>query len=450
MTKDRDFAEITDLSKLRAIMAAQSVTRLYVKKLSPNDNSKNQVYLGGDFQSLNIIPNKGVEIDDTERGSVRDRFKAGISLSWVDATGAICIAPGAQLILYPKYPEVRMSGFLLGCRFAPSAMMTSRLEGRLMFLGIRDDGKIIGHVVSPDNPLAAELAQQKNLEVSGVFLKLPVDKVRVDTRGQLLAALREIHEAGWIDSVRLCPGGKLVPCLHSNCGGYTLESRLGITPNGISEPDYLGWEVKQHGVSDLAKPHSGSPITLFTPEPSAGFYKEKGVEAFIRKFGYADKVGRADRMNFGGIYRYGKPAASTGLTLTLKGYDAVKGKITDLEGGGIALVSGSSEEAAVWPFPQLMAHWNRKHSQAVYVPSLSRTEPSRQYRYGAKVELGTGTDFLKLLDAIAKGVVYYDPGIKLENASTDAAKTKRRSQFRIKEVDLQSLYSTYETASLVS
>lgn len=449
MTRDRTFAEITDLSKLRAIMAAQGISRLYVKKLSPNDNSKNQVYLGGDFQSLNIIPNKGIEIDDTERGSVRDRFKAGIDLSWVDAGGDICPAPGAQLILYPKYPEVRMSGFLLGCRFAPSAMMASRLEGRLMFLGIRDDGKIIGHVVSPDNSLAAELAQQKNLEISGVFLKLPVDKVRADTRGQLLDALRGIREAGWIDSVRLCPGGKLVPCLHSNCGGYTLESRLGITPNGISEPDYLGWEVKQHGVTNLDKPHSGSPITLFTPEPSAGYYKEKGVEAFIRKFGYADKVGRADRMNFGGIYRFGKPAASTGLTLTLKGYDAERSKIVDLQGGGIALLSSAGEEAAVWPFPQLMAHWNRKHAQAVYVPSASRIEPSRQYRYGAKVELGTGTDFLKLLDAIAKGVVYYDPGIKLENASTDTAKTKRRSQFRIKGSALAALYETFDSVELI-
>jgi len=28
----------------------------------------------------------------------------------------------------------------------------------------------------------------------------------------------------------------------SNRGGYTLEAELGITPNGYSEPDFMGWE----------------------------------------------------------------------------------------------------------------------------------------------------------------------------------------------------------------
>jgi hypothetical protein len=30
----------------------------------------------------------------------------------------------------------------------------------------------------------------------------------------------------------------------SNCGGYTLEAELGATPNGYSEPDFMGWEIK--------------------------------------------------------------------------------------------------------------------------------------------------------------------------------------------------------------
>jgi hypothetical protein len=39
-----------------------------------------------------------------------------------------------------------------------------------------------------------------------------------------------------------------------------------------------------------------------TPEPDAGFYKDKGAEAFIRKFGYPDHSGKKDRLNFGGIH----------------------------------------------------------------------------------------------------------------------------------------------------
>lgn len=66
------------------------------------------------------------------------------------------------------------------------------------------------------------------------------------------------------------------------------------------------------------------------------------MEAFIRKFGYADKNDRPDRLNFGGVHRAGERQPSTGLTLWLTGYDAAQGKITDA-GGAIALVSDAGE-----------------------------------------------------------------------------------------------------------
>ena len=64
-----------------------------------------------------------------------------------------------------------------------------------------------------------------------------------------------------------------------------------------------------------------------------------------------------------------------------------------------------------------MGIWNRKHAQAVYVPALARQEPERQYSYGPKVRLGEGTDFTRLVAALAAGADYYDPGIKLEGYS---------------------------------
>ncbi|MDR3571440.1 MAG: MvaI/BcnI family restriction endonuclease [Candidatus Pacebacteria bacterium] len=70
--------------------------------------------------------------------------------------------------------------------------------------------------------------------------------------------------------------------------------------------------------------------------------------------------------------------------------------------------------------------------------------PQRQYRYGGAVRLADGTDFLKLLEAIALGSVYYDPGIKLENESSRNPKIKRRSQFRIKSHALATLYTRME------
>lgn len=448
MPKNR-FNEIKDLNRLKEVMADAGVVRLYLKKLSPNDNSKNQIYLGSGFEALNIIPNEGVYVDDDPKGSKRNRFKADVNLQWVDSTGNFFPAPNAQLILYPKYPEVRMSGLLKGCSNSPSQLMHSRQEGRLLFLGITNNRGIIAHLTGPENPLRNQINQYSNLESQGVFFKIPLKSSGFDdTRRSLILALKEIHNAGWIDSIRLCQDGTTAPCKASNCGGYTLEARLGIRPNSYSNPDYLGWELKQHGVSSFSRPHSGSPVTLMTPEPTAGIYKDKGVEYFIRKFGYPDKTGRKNRLNFGGIYRFGGNTPSTGLNLHLEGYDFEAGKIVNVH-GGISLVSPKGEEAATWLFADLMSHWNRKHAQAAYVPSICRKEPHRQYSYGNIIEMGKGTDFLKFLNALAGGLIYYDPGIKLENASGPATKIKRRSQFRIKPSNLECLYETMESVNLL-
>ena len=99
-----------------------------------------------------------------------------------------------------------------------------------------------------------------------------------DSRTRLLGELERIHQLGWIRSKRLDRRGNTVACEAPNCGGYTLEAELGITPNGYSEPDFMGWEVKQFGVSDFDRLGS-AVITLMTPEPTGGIYKTHGVMA---------------------------------------------------------------------------------------------------------------------------------------------------------------------------
>jgi hypothetical protein len=122
-------------------------------------------------------------------------------------------------------------------------------------------------------------------------------------------------------------------------------------------------------------------------------------------------------------------------------------RITDA-GGAVALVSDAGEVAASWGFSGLLEHWSRKHAKAVYVPSQSRREPALQYRYGDKVRLAQRTDSLKLLNALFAGAVYYDPGIKLENASTARPTNKRRSQFRVASKNISALYETVEVVAL--
>ncbi|MEO9527235.1 MULTISPECIES: MvaI/BcnI family restriction endonuclease [Pseudomonadota] len=438
---------IETIDALAGLMRQDGAVRIYAKKLAPNDNSKNQVYLGGDFTALNIIPYGKIETDDTElAGSDRDRAKAPVRFWWVDENGHH-EAPNAQLILYPKYPEVRMSGFLKGCRNAPADVMRVRDEGRVLLLGITVDGRVFGYAAAADSPLAREVYASDGLEEVGVFLELPTLPEAGSTKERLLAVLAAIYAKHWIPSQKLGADSIARPYAARNGGGYTLEAELGISPNGYSEPDYLGWEIKQYGVTDFDKFRPKSPVTLLTPEPTGGYYRDQGVEAFVRRFGYADKSGKTGRLNFGGVYSTIRQYhADTGLQLRMTGYDFGTGKIVDLD-GGIALLNRNEEVAALWKYTGILEHWKRKHAQAAYVPSLFR-QPPPEYWFGPKVLLCEESDLTLFLRAIANGTIYYDPAIKLENDGTPSMSIKRRSQFRIRHDQLGSMYHQTELVEL--
>lgn len=434
---------VTTLEQLVGLMRESGATRLYAKELAANDNSKNQVYLGGGFSALNIIPHGEIYVDREERaGSKQDRPKASVTFYWIEPDGQH-LAPGANLILYPDYPEVRMSGFLRGCRGAPTKLMNQRLDGRVMFFGVTPDGRVLGYVVANGHPIGSEVKATQWHRL-GVFFELSALLGR-DPRATLLAELKRIHEMGWIAGQKL-RGSEVVPYSASNAGGYTLEAELGVSANGNAEPDFMGWEVKQYGVTNFKRFTPKSPVTLMTPEPTAGIYRAEGVEPFIRRFGYPDTRGRHGRLNFGGIYRYGgAPHARTRCSVSVEGFDPVTGKIDDIE-GGISLRHSDGEYAATWSIRGMMEHWDRKHAKAVYVPSLCHNPP-RQYQYGYPLLMCEQTDFILFLKAFVAGKVYYDPGIKLVEEA-GVKEIKRRSQFRIKHSHLTELYHFHEIVDL--
>ena len=145
-----------------------------------------------------------------------------------------------------------------------------------------------------------------------------------------------------------------------------------------------------------------------TPEPNGGIYTDLGAGEFVRKFGYDDKSGKPDRMNFGGRHLVGKICKTTNLVMYLKGFDPATSKITDAN-GAITLVNDSEIVAASWSFPKIMNHWKKKHSQAVYIPCMMRATQSggREYYYGNNIELGIGTNFEIFLSAMAIWFYYY-------------------------------------------
>ena len=419
-------------------------TRVVAKRLAENDNSKQQIYLGGSFEVLQLLPHQSIR---TEALGKRPNFKASLNFSWLSDHGTLSPAPHAQLILYPDYPEVRLSGFLRGCADSPNKHMRpvagharqhfNSTDGRVLFFAITPNDQIIAYLALAGNAIAQEFAHRADageFQAEGILLHV-LHAGATSTKEQLLEKLSEIRRAGWHVSCRMNKHGEVIAYAAQNGGGYTLEALLGIKPNSEAAPDFLGWEIKAYG---------SSKVTLMTPEPDAGFYGEHGVKAFVKKYGHD---AGDDVLYFTGIHRAGQLCQASGQTLVVTGFDHHTKKIVDVR-GGIQLVDQRGDVSAGWSFQGLIAHWSRKHAAAAYIPYEKKRGIPPEYQYESPILLGEETEFPLYLAALQSGLIVYDPGSKVMNASSANAKVKARSQFRIPVGRLSVLYKKFGPATI--
>lgn len=427
-----------NVNQLLARFKALGATRVFCKHLSENDNSKQQIYLGSKFEVLSFFPHGDIT---AYPALSTPNFKAPLSFFWV--TGSTFEqAQGTQLILYPQYPEVRLSGFLAGCATAPSQYLQQRpkdqrrgVDGRVLIFGTTTDKKTLACLAPESSSLSEELLEAfLATPPEGLFLELTLPIDSAQNRTLVLDALRHIYQRSPHPSCRRDKHGAVIPYNAPNGGGYTLEALLGITPNGNADPDYLGWEIKAY---------SKHRVTLMTPEPNGGWYRENGVKAFVEKYGRTLDAGVK---YFTGLHKTGVPCESTGMTLQLEGFDSTSGKVTDVN-GHIFLSDIEGNNAASWGFAQLLTHWNRKHAFAAYVPYTTLRDPI-SYAYRSPILMGAHTDFSKYLQALSSGAVVFDPGSKVTDAGTSNSKVKARSQFRINTSGLHHLYESLVAESL--
>jgi hypothetical protein len=72
------------------------------------------------------------------------------------------------------------------------------------------------------------------------------------------------------------------------------------------------------------------------------------------------------------------------------------------------------------------------------------------YAFGRVVHLFEQADFLLFVAAVSKGLVRYDPALKIEASSSRQPRMKKRNQFRAKHADLSALYNFGEVIDVVS
>ena len=411
-----------DLESLKHYLNSIGISRFYFKLLSENDNSKNQVYLGGSFDVLQKFSFGSITMDS---GLKRPVYKAPMEFWWIDDNGNTAPAFGAQLVLYPKYPEVRLSGFLRGCPTAPSSYFkevpeskrTGKQDGRVLVLA--PIGKrTYAYLAVPGSQLSAEL---QAIPCSGVFGEVETQSKSI--RDELIGLLRKAWQENPHELVRMYADGSIKPYTSRNAGGYTLEAFFGIKPNGAPVPDFKGWELKSL---------SGNVVTLMTPQPDGGIYHEIGNDEFVRKFGHMSTDGR---LYFTGKYTSISPAMER--FLFVKGFDSENGKITD-EDGYVGLVE-HDKLLASWSFPHIIGHWNSKHNQACYVRYKKIDE--HMIAYNPEMLLCEGTNAMMFLQAVANGFVYLDPACR---------ELKARNQFRTGFSKLFTLYGVSERLDVSS
>lgn len=419
------------------------------KMLSENDNSKQQIYLGGSFNVLQQLPFGEIkEYVDI----AKPNYKAPMDFYWINDSLDYSKAPNTQLILYPKYPEVRLSGFLSECDTAPSKDLqpipkeargeSNQKDGRVLILGICPDKKVYAYLATKNSTLAKDIEQSLYSNIPEkerkVLNQFPLKSNDIADKDSLILMLRDLVNKDWIQSVRMYADGSTRPYNASNGGGYTMEAHFGIIPNGEAAPDYKGWELKSH---------SKTRITLMTPEPDKGLYHEIGAKEFAIRYGHYTK--KENERYFTGPFQVNKPCKVSDLKMVLSGFNLETQKIDDAA-GGIMLINQSEEPVAIWSFSSLLQHWCNKHHHACYVRYQSKvdSDKNRFYKYSPIVHLGEGTDFAKFLNAMVNGFVQYDPGIKVIFDENGESKSKPRSQFRTTLKKLETLYDSFEKVDI--
>jgi len=423
------------MASLKNAYSKTDCKEVIVKLLATNqDNEKNQVYFGYSKELLSLFPSK-VSFRSPSESRSKSGSAAGkpilehaFKLYWLTENTEPALAPKAKIIDYFQYPEMRFSGFLSGCSNPPDALRRDSQDSygrRVLVLGISEDS-VFGVVLTDrDCNFIDELVSLPRWFNSSMFLQLKLDSNLIQdiSPDLLLQELREIGSVKKYESqVLRAVGSNSEPFRGTQGAGWTLEALLGIPRNSSGSPDKYGFELKAF---------LSTTITLMTPEPDFGYRHDQGLTAFLYKFGWPGTKNDGSQ-RFNGKHNTLVTYKKSGLKLEIENWDSVRNAPTGYGEPNVLLIDPlSGEIAAGWSFAKLAEKWGRKHAGALYVTAhkyKSESGPfATHYSYGADVYCGQGTSAILFLEAIGLGVVYLDPGDRVNESGEE----KKRSQWRI-------------------
>lgn len=440
----------SELKQLKHLFANQGCNEILIKPLALNqDNEKNQIYLGYNHQFFSIIPGKvsfraaSESKSKTSSSAGKSIIENAINLVWIEEGKEPAPAPNSKIIDYFQYPEMRLSGFLSDCKNPPDALRRNRQDvygRRVLVLGVAGE-KVFGTVVTDKEcSFIEELLSQPTWPVHNLFRAITLtshsqndEKLtsQMETTLQTLITidptqlLKELRVLGGIDhpsTVLKSVGGPLLPFKGTQGAGWTLESLLGVPRNSSGAPDKYGFELKAF---------LSTKITLMTPEPNFGCRYEKGLKAFLNKYGWAGTKNDGS-LRFNGKHSTSNTYKKSGLKLEIEHWNYETNSPDGNGSPNVLLINPKTRSlAAGWTFEKLAEKWGRKHAGAMFVQAnkflaLGEKLPSK-YSFGPDVYCGLGTSALHLMKAIASGLVYLDPGDRININGEE----KKRTQWRI-------------------
>jgi hypothetical protein len=454
MTSDFQFQPST-LKDLIPEFQHHGVSELLIKPLKKNHNDKNQIYSGTDFRPLFPIFDmsfsfRGPSTSAKKNGRNKNRPipEAVFSdFSWATVAGGLERVPSAKMIVYPQYPETRLSGFQTNQNEMPPALSVSFTKQalavpRYLVLGRRGAGAVVAFmVVDPGAQFRDDVEALPHAPGSRSWKHFKLKSAFNTRLFQQLA----ISANTTLPGCRLTAEGKTVPFNGTQVCGYTLEHALDLRPNSSKFGDFEGIELKTH---------TQKKVTLFTPEPDMGLYHDD-FGAFMTEYGYEDRPGQ---FRLTGVHKVDVPCAKTGLTLKVinhtRGETLAAKADSDVH---VGLVAPDGALAAGWSLERILNSWNAKHNEAVYIAAakspckeedLLREGYKFTVRFHDRVMWCRDTSAEQLFEALYNGTLFLDPAPKYCPANPKL--NKRRSQWRVNDIAItaKDLYTHVEFVDL--